>query len=368
MGLAAGRFRKAVPAAAALLFLAWRAGAAEFPAERMFQTVDLAPGVFAFISPETSGPIPSGNVLAVVGDDGVLVVDSGRFPTLARRMIAEIRRRTDKPVRFLVHTHWHLDHIVGDGELRKAFPGIRFVSTDFTRRKMIEKQVGYLAGIEKTDQGYLQYLEGRVRSGKRPDGSATPEPVLSYLRSQIGDVRLEMAELPGAAVVPPDLSFPQTLTVHLGRREVRILFLGKGNTAGDAVVHVPDAKVVAAGDLLVAPVPYGYGCHPAEWIETLKKLMTIDAEAIVPGHGPVQRDWDYAKRVIGVLEAVRSQVAGPAREGLTAEETLARVDLASWRKTFAGEDFNRGFAFDDFFVRSAVDRAWQEARGSMAEE
>ncbi len=114
---------------------------ADFPGERMYQTVEVGPGVYAFVAPETNGPIPSGNVLAVVGDDGVLVVDSGRFPTLARKMAEEIRRRTDKPVRFLVHTHWHLDHIAADAVFREAFPGIVFVSTPFTRRKMAEKQI-----------------------------------------------------------------------------------------------------------------------------------------------------------------------------------------------------------------------------------
>jgi glyoxylase-like metal-dependent hydrolase (beta-lactamase superfamily II) len=125
---------------------------------------------------------------------------------------------------------------------------------------------------------------------------------------------------------------------------------------------------VATGDLLVAPVPYGYGCHPAEWIETLKKLMTLDASAIVPGHGPVMKDWEYAKKVLGLLEAVRSQVRQAASEGATLPEVRKRVDLASWRKAFAGDDVRRGFAFDDYFARSAIDRAWQESRGAMAEE
>ena len=363
MGLAG---RRAGLAGAGLLLAAGLI--AEFPAERMYRVADLADGVFAFLSPETNGPVPSGNVLAVVGDDGVLVVDSGRFPTLARRMIAEIRRRTDKPVRFLVHTHWHLDHIVGDGEFAKAFPGIRFVATDFTRRKMAEKQVPYLAGIEKIDNGALQFLQERVRTRTGPDGSPAAEPQVAYLASQIDDVRLEMSELPGAAVVVPDIAFSSALTVHLGKREVRILFLGKGNTAGDTVVHVPDAKVVATGDLLVAPVPYGYGCHPADWIETLKKLTAIEAAAIVPGHGPVMRDWEYAKKVAGLLEAVRSQVRQAAAEGATAAEVRKRIDLSSWRKAFAGDNVQRGFAFDDFFARSAVDRAFQEARGSLSEE
>ena len=334
----------------------------------MYQVADLAPGVFAFVSPETNGPVPSGNVTVVVGDDGVLVVDSGRFPTLARRMIAEIRKRTAQPVRFLVHTHWHLDHIVGDGEFAKAFPGMRFLSTGFTRRKMAEKQVPYLADVEKIDNGALQFLDERVRTKTGPNGSPASESLVAYLQSQIRDIRLELSELPGASVVTPDIAFANSLTVYLGRREVRMMFLGKGNTAGDAVVYVPDAKVVATGDLLVAPVPYGYGCHPAEWIETLKKLTAIDAAAIVPGHGPVLKDWDYARKVLGLVEAVRSQVRQAASEGATLAETRKHVDLSSWRKAFAGDDVNRGFAFDDFFARSAIDRAWQEAHGTMAEE
>jgi len=341
---------------------------AEFPGERMYQTVEVGPGVYAFIAPETDGPIPSGNVVAVVGDDGVLVVDSGRFPTLARRMADEIRRRTDKPVRYLVHTHWHLDHIAADAVFRDAFPGVVFVSTTFTRRKMAEKQIPYLRDLEKTDAGYVQYLQERVASGKRRDGSPMPDELKRYLESQIDDVRLEASELAGEEVVLPAVTFEKELRIHLGKREVRVAFLGKGNTAGDAVVVVPDARVVATGDLLVAPVPYGYGCHPAEWIRTLEALTAIDAAAIVPGHGPVQRDWSYARKVAALLGEIERQVGEQVRRGATLEQTQEAVDLSASKKSFAGDRFDRGAAFDDFFVRSAVDRAYQEAKGAMAEE
>jgi cyclase len=341
---------------------------AEFPGERMYQTVEVGPGVYAFIAPETDGPIPSGNVVAVVGDDGVLVVDSGRFPTLARRMADEIRRRTDKPVRYLVHTHWHLDHIAADAVFRDAFPGVVFVSTTFTRRKMAEKQIPYLRDLEKTDAGYVQYLQERVASGKLRDGSPMPGELKRYLESQIDDVRLEASELADAEVVLPAVTFENELRIHLGKREVRVAFLGKGNTAGDAVVIVPNARVVATGDLLVAPVPYGYGCHPAEWIRTLDALTAIDAAAIVPGHGPVQRDWGYAKKVAALLGEIERQVGEQVRRGATLEQTQEAVDLSTSKKGFAGDRFDRGAAFDDFFVRSAVDRAYQEAKGAMAEE
>jgi cyclase len=341
---------------------------AEFPGERMYRTVEVGPGVYAFVSPETTGPIPSGNVLAVIGDDGVLVVDGGRFPSLARRMVAEIRGKTDKPVRYLVHTHWHLDHIAADFVFREAFPGMTVVSTGFTRRKMLEKQVPYLKDLVKTDQGYVQYLEERVASGKRRDGSPMSDDVKRYLAGQARDIQLEMAELSDASVVLPALTFESQLRIDLGAREVRVLFLGKGNTEGDAVVYVPDAKVVASGDLLVAPVPYGYGCHPSAWIATLAALSSLDAAAIVPGHGPVQRDWSYAKKVTALLEELQRQVAAQVKQGATLEQTQERVDLSALKKGFAGDSFERGAAFDDFFVRSAVDRAYQEATGRMAEE
>ena len=342
--------------------------AADFPPARMFQTVEAAPGVYAFIAARTSGPIPSGNVVAIVGDDGVLVVDSGRFPTLAKRMIAEIRAKTDKPVRYLVHTHWHLDHMASDEAFREAFPLMAIVTSDFTRRKIAEKQVPYLKGLVETDRGYVEYLQGAVAKGKRRDGSVMSEEMKRYLSSQVADIQLESAELAGVAAVIPDLTFDHELRIHLGKREVRIAFLGKGNTSGDSVVFVPDAKVAVTGDLLVSPTPYGYGCHPAAWIATLDVLMASGATVIVPGHGPVMHDWSYAKKVSALLAEVRRQVEAQAKQGATLEQTQERVDLSAQKKLFAGDSFEQGAAFDDYFVRSAVERAYQEAKGEMAEE
>src|SRR5262245_64105411 len=94
---------------------------AGFPEQRQFQVVEPGPGILAFIAAGTSGSFPSGNVVAIVGEEAVLVVDSGRWPTLARRIVAEIRKKTDKPVRYLVHTHWHLDHIAADAVFREAW-------------------------------------------------------------------------------------------------------------------------------------------------------------------------------------------------------------------------------------------------------
>ena len=149
---------------------------------------------------------------------------------------------------------------------------------------------------------------------------------------------------------------------------MRIEFLGAGNTAGDTVVFVPDAGVLATGDLLVAPVPYGYGCHPREWIATLASLVATGATTIVPGHGPVLHDWEYARKLTALLEALRSQIGEAVAAGASLEDTRRRVDLSRFEKDFAGDDYGRRRAFRDFFVSSAVERAYQEAKGELAEE
>ena len=103
-----------------------------------YETVKVAEGIYAFVPPEPRGGLVSGNSIAVNGDDGVLVVDTGHFPTLARKMIADIRRLTDKPVRYVVNTHWHPDHVFGNGAYREAFPDVNVLAHVETRRLMVK--------------------------------------------------------------------------------------------------------------------------------------------------------------------------------------------------------------------------------------
>ena len=109
-------------------------------------------------------------------------------------------------------------------------------------------------------------------------------------------------------------------------------FLGRGNTAGDAVTYVPDARVVAAGDLVVLPAPFSFGSYPGDWIETLRKLLALDAVAIVPGHGPVLRDQEYPKTLIRLLESLRAQVGEAVRCGRDARRNAPAGEPRDFRK------------------------------------
>ena len=333
---------------------------AQGPVAKNYQTVKVAEGIYAFVSPEPNTPLVNGNSVAVIGDDGVLVVDPGQFPSVARKVIGEIRHMTDKPVRFVVNTHWHPDHWAANGEYRQAFPGVAIVATSYTRR-MIQTAAQPFVDPKNIESG-LQGLRKVLEVGKRGDGSPIPADRKQYLADELTDYEDFVGELRQMRPAPPDLTFDQALTVHLGKREAKLMWLGRGNTGGDAVIYVPDAKVLMTGDLVVAPTPYAIGSFLGDWIETLNKLMAIEATTIVPGHGPVMHDWTYVKTEQGLLESVLTQVRQAAGDGLSLEGARKKVDLESYRKQLCGDSTRRDIAFREFFSKPAVERAYEEAK------
>src|SRR6202011_2456052 len=128
------------------------------------------------------------------------------------------------------------------------------------------------------------------------------------LRKSIAGLDPVIAEFKDARQLPPHVSFDNELNIDVGHREILIRFLGRGNTAGDAVVYLPKDKIVFSGDLLDHPVPYFFGGFPVEQMQALRTLRGIDAQIIVPGHGDVLHDKTYIDQVIGLIETVTTEV------------------------------------------------------------
>lgn len=327
-----------------------------------YETVNVGPGVYAFIAPESKTGIVSGNSLVVIGSTGVLVVDSTNVPSLTKKMIADIKRWTDRPVRFLVNTHWHFDHVMGNAAYREAFPDITVIATEGMRQAAdvqvpayFEQMVGPAAS--RTSEA----LRSMLTNGKRPDGSAMTEGDRAFYALELADYDAWTADVRGTPYVRPTVTFDREMTVDLGSRSVRLQFLGRGNTAGDAVVYVPDAKVIATGDLLVGPTPYASGSFLREWIGTLDALKHFDATTIVPGHGPVEHDWQHTDAVQTLLRAVVDQVDRCVARGLNLDDTRRQIDVSSLRVKMVGSDPFRARMFDTYFLAPAVDRAFRDA-------
>jgi cyclase len=346
---------------AVLCLLGPLAGAENAP-KHTYQTFKIADGIVAFIASESNTGIVSGNCIAVIGDDGVLVVDSTSFPSHARQIIAEIKQLTNQQVRFLVHTHWHPDHLMGDGEFRAAFPEVAIVSTNFTQKAIAELAPKYIKSGAERGTAYAASLRKQIADGKDESGKTLTEADKKNLADFARSLDFAVPEYKQYKTLLPNVGFDNTLTIRLGKREVQLLFLGRGNTGGDAVIFVPDAKVVMAGDLVVWPTPYSYGSYLSEWIRTLDRLKALGATTIVPGHGPVENDNSYIDLVSAALQSVLTQVQAAVAKHLSLEDTRKQVDISGFQKQFCGNDHDREIAFRTGFTEQAIERAYEETK------
>lgn len=330
-----------------------------------FEIVALADGVHAILRADPPDDAANANVLVIVNQHDVIVVDANLTPASARAAIAAVRALTPLPVRYVINTHWHDDHVLGNVAYAEAFPGVEFIGHPVTRQMVIDS-VG--PALERNRTGYpetVASIDARLASGVRRDGQPlTAEDRHRLTRS--GDLlRGFIAEMPGISIVPPTLLVDRALTFWRGDREIRVQFLGRGNTAGDLIVHLPADGIIATGDLLVHPTPYGYGAYPGAWIDTLTALEALAPRAIVPGHGPVLRDARYLAQVRDVLTTIRDHMRAAVARGLTLEQARATLDIATHVTAFAGDHAGRRQSFHSVFVEPVTERAWLEARGEL---
>jgi cyclase len=357
------RFRFVVAVALGVALGPPAVAAEETLPEKAIEIVRLADGVYAAIWKEPLADPIEGNSLFVVNADHVVVVDSSLFPSSARRMVAELERLTDKPVRYLVNTHWHDDHHGGNFVYRERWPGVTIVAHEATRANILEHTYKPRPGILE------QYREATVKYRRWAATGLDDEgkPLVESRRHRAGELvpllATAVAELEAAREMPPDLTFTDRLVLDPGGRGVEVRWMGRGNTAGDVVVLLPQERIVATGDLTVFPVPFGFGSYYTEWIDTLAAVDALPAETIVPGHGPVMRDRDYLHAVQGLLRDLVAQAKQAVADGLTLEQAKERITLPEWRAKLAGDDPDRGRAFDSFWLAPAVERAYRQAKG-----
>ncbi|MBI3745440.1 MAG: MBL fold metallo-hydrolase [Chloroflexi bacterium] len=199
----------------------------------------------------------------VLGNGEALVIDTRSTPGQARELLDDIRRVTRDPVRIVVDTHWHSDHVFGNHDFRPAT----------------------IWGHERCRTGLLTRGEAQ-RSG---------------LAEAVPDLAAELAEV---VIDPPDRTFTDSTTIEIGRRPVELHYLGRGHTEADIVVLVPDAGVLFAGDLLENDATPWFGDgFPIEWPDTVQRLLPYVTGPVVPGHGSVG-DRAFVERQLREFRAV----------------------------------------------------------------
>ena len=249
------------------------------------------------------------NVTVVGGERGLLVVDTHGSTTAGRAVVDDVRRLGAGEVVGVVNTHWHFDHTFGNGAFREAWGDVPLTAHEDAADELARR-------ADEVRQRYADALD---------------DP--------------HSADVVATTVVVPDDTFSSARVLDLGDRAVELVHPGRGHTAGDLVVRVPDADVVLAGDLVEesAPPVYGSDCFPLAWphsLDTVLGLVTLGT-VVVPGHGaPVDRDFvEQQRNEIGL---VAQEVRDLAARGVPTRDALAQGEWP-WASSLLEQAVARGY-------------------------
>lgn len=283
------------------------------PYQNTYEITTLADGIHTLTWTTPIGSPVISNATFIVGDNDVVVVDSGLSRSAGEAILEGLRKVTTKPVAMVINTHWHGDHVFGNQAFRQAFPGARFVAHSATRDGIVTGEVGY-RDLNRPK------LEARLME-LRAIATRTEAEDRELARSE-----LQMDAWQGDYVLP-DILVDERLTIMQGQRRIDVLHLGHANTPGDVVIHLPAERIVINGDMAITPVQFAFFSSPRAWIQTLERVAALDAAVFVPGHGPVQRDKRFIGDLQTMLRSVVEQVTAGLQEGLNLDALKARVKV-----------------------------------------
>ncbi|MDG3002397.1 MBL fold metallo-hydrolase [Paludisphaera mucosa] len=292
--------------------------------DRLFDLKRVAEGIYAAIARPTA--MLNCNAAVVVNKDHVLVVDTHSKPSAARALIQQIRAEvTELPVRYVVDSHLHGDHAMGNEAYPEAFgPSVETISSVKTR-EWLEK-----LGLPRL-RASLEPLPRQIADFRARLEASTDESRRAVLKAQIEGLEAYLKEMTPPRVTLPTMTFERRLVLHRGGREVHLMFLGRAHTAGDVVAYIPSERTIATGDLMHGLLPYMGDGFPDEWPATLRALEALDFDRVIPGHGAVQEGKSVLAEFRGYVEEVNEKVADGVERGRPLDELQKSVTPGTLR-------------------------------------
>lgn len=262
------------------------------------------------------------NTGVIIGDDAVMVVDTQATPTMARDVIRRIREVTDKPVKYVLLSHYHAVRVLG--------------ASAFAAQQIIASRETYNLIVERGEQDKASEI-GRFPRLFR-DVASVPD-----------------------GLTWPTITFDGSMTIDLGNLEVHLLHLGRGHTKADTVAWLPDQKVLFAGDLVeYQTTPYAGDAYFRDWPQTLDRLMALGPEKMVPGRGPALKNAQEVHTAVAGTRAFLNDLYDLVNQGVAAGKDLKTV----YRETYAAmQPRYKDWVIFDHCMPFDVTRAFDEANG-----
>ncbi len=259
----------------------------------------IADNVYSYVGVKDASPGHSfaANAGIVIGREGILVVDTLISAKEGERFLADIRKISDKPIKYVVNTHTHLDHAFGNCVFAKQ--GAVVISHDADRRL-----------LEKIGESTLK---------------------------NIGNYGLKAEDMAGTEIAYPSLTFSDRVTIDLGGEMVELIRISPSHTEGSVIVYLPAKKLLFAGDILFTDFhPFLADGDISGWARTLDALIAMELELIIPGHGPLstKKDLREMKEYLLLFDSKARELALGSKDvdAMAAElkKVLQKRSLAEW--------------------------------------
>lgn len=264
---------------------------------------------------------PNGNAVGnsgfIVIRNSVIVFDTHFTPEAGRQLLYEIRSVTNNPVRYVVNSHFHPDHTHGN----QVFVDAHIIGNQETRHGILQKDQQSLNRSIGITSDQLEKMQNEAKKEANPAR-------LDSMQQKIASQKEYLETLLDLNISAPLVVMDEYLGIQEeGSSEIQIQFLGPGHTDSDTILFLPSEKVVFCGDLFFnTAIPNVQDATILKWMETLQRLLELDADVFIPGHGPVGDRQDVLK-FLEYFEDLRALVDPFVVSGYSNEEAMMAIQL-----------------------------------------
>ncbi|MGC1463751.1 MAG: MBL fold metallo-hydrolase [Terracidiphilus sp.] len=300
---------------------AWARAAAPTGDANLFDIQKAAEGVyFAHARPQA---IINCNAAIFVRSKDVVVVDAHSKPSAAASIIRQIRRElTDKPVRYVINTHFHWDHTQGDHAYAVTGNKVDFIASSMTKHLMEEFAVARMKASRDEVPGQIEIIRERAEKA----ASATEK---AYYAEQIRQMEAYLADIKDYHLELPTITFDKSYLLADPAFDLHLGFHGRSHTAGDVFVFCPQKRAIATGDAVHGFMPNIADGYPRLWPGTIDEVARADFKYTMGGHGPMQADRTVMMSQRNYIEELVEKVEAGKKAGQTLAEMQARLTVAS---------------------------------------
>ncbi len=301
--------------------------------------------------------IVDSNVVIIASDHCLTIVDANENLTNVDKLIVEIKqlsKQLTKPVCYVINTHWHLDHILGNQRYQQSFPKLKSIIGHHSLTQTIPTKA------QKMLNEKIQQWQSAITNAEEKLKASEDKNEMS---AKIERAKAHLATLKNTQLITPDVTFKSTMELAVSGTQIKLLNFGKAHTEGDTIVYLPNEKILVSGDLF-DHLPFAGHGFPSDWLHTLNEIEKLYFDKVIPGHGKIQLGKASLIRIKNLLADSLKKAKKAVADNQSLDDFMAEIDQAKLRENYGELDDLGERAFKQF-IPEFYRRAYKEAKGEL---